>query len=182
MAGRALMWMGVMRANASGGEADAESFYLKALALEDPTSLDATDTMRHYAALLRRTNRAIEAETLEARAKDVQSHWHEGQPQRDLATGVFRVSDGVTPPKVLSKLQPQYTEEARAGKIQGTTVLYVEIGPDGLARNIQVQRSLEPGLDQKAIEAVQQWRFLPGMKDGVTVTVAATIEINFKLQ
>jgi TonB family protein len=182
LAGRAFMWMGVMRAQKAGGEAEAESCYQKALALEDPLSLDATDTMRQYARLLRSTNRSLEAETLEQHAKDVQGHWHEGLPKRDLATGVFRMTDGVTAPKLLQKVEPQYTQQARDAKIQGTTVLSVEVGPDGIARNIQVQRSLEAGLDQKAIEAVEQWHFAPGTKDGVTVTVAATIEVNFRLQ
>ena len=66
-------------------------------------------------------------------------------------------------------------------KFQGTVVLYVEVGPEGLPHNIQVQRSLGLGLDEKAIEAVSQWRFQPGMRNGVPVTVAATIEVNFRL-
>jgi protein TonB len=50
-----------------------------------------------------------------------------------------------------------------------------------VAENFEVVRSLEPGLDQKAIEAVGQWRFKPGAKDGAPVTVRATIEVNFRL-
>jgi len=57
----------------------------------------------------------------------------------------------------------------------------VEIDPSGRATNIKVQRSLGLGLDEKAIEAVKQWRFRPGYKDGRPVTVAATIEVNFRL-
>jgi outer membrane biosynthesis protein TonB len=49
-----------------------------------------------------------------------------------------------------------------------------------VAHNIKVQRPLGMGLDEKAIEAVQQWRFRPGMKDGKPVTVAATLEVNFR--
>jgi TonB family protein len=60
-------------------------------------------------------------------------------------------------------------------------VLSVEVGPDGLAHNIQVLRSIGMGLDEKAVEAVQKWTFLPGKKDGVPVTVQATIEVNFRL-
>jgi TonB family protein len=59
-------------------------------------------------------------------------------------------------------------------------VLYIEVGPDGTATNIQVQRALGYGLDEKAIEAMRQWRFRPGMKDGQPVTVAATIEVTFR--
>ena len=53
---------------------------------------------------------------------------------------------------------------------------------DGLAQNIQVTRSLDGGLDQSAIAAVQQWRFKPGEKNGTPVRVAAKIEINFRLK
>jgi TonB family protein len=84
-------------------------------------------------------------------------------------------------PVVIFKAAPQYTEEARRSRVEGTVVLSVEIGPDGAAHNIKIVRSLDPGLDEKAIEAVSQWRFRPGMKDGVPVTVAARIEVNFRL-
>ena len=94
---------------------------------------------------------------------------------------VYRVGGGVTPPTLLRKTGPEYTEEARAAKFQGTVVLYVEIGPDGTATNIKVQRSLGMGLDEKAVEAVKKWQFSPGKKDGNPVTVAATIEVNFRL-
>lgn len=95
--------------------------------------------------------------------------------------GVYRVGGGVSAPVLIHKTEPIYTEEARKAKYQGTVLLYVEINPDGRPTNIKVQRRLGLGLDEKAIEAVQQWRFKPGMKDGRPVTVAATIEVNFRL-
>ena len=85
------------------------------------------------------------------------------------------------PPVLISKVEPQYTEEARKAKLQGAVVLWVEVTPDGRATNIKVQRSLGMGLDEKAIEAVKQWRFRPGMKDGKPVTMAATLEVSFRL-
>jgi TonB family protein len=94
---------------------------------------------------------------------------------------VYRVGDGVTPPKVLSKVEPEYTEEARDAKLAGTVVLYVEIWPDGRAHNVRVVRSLGMGLDKKAIEAVEKWTFEPAQKDSRLVTVGATIEVNFRL-
>src|ERR1041384_1604495 len=95
--------------------------------------------------------------------------------------GVFRVGGGVTAPTLLSKVEPEYSEEARKAKYQGTVLLYIEVDPSGKATNIKVQRSLGLGLDEKAIEAVKQWKFKPGYKDGRPVTVAATIEVNFRL-
>jgi len=95
--------------------------------------------------------------------------------------GVFRVGGGVTAPQLLFKVEPEYSEEARKAKYQGTVVLYVEVDASGRARNLRVIRSLGLGLDEKAIEAVNKWKFRPGYKDGKPVTVAATIEVNFRL-
>lgn len=95
--------------------------------------------------------------------------------------GVFKVGGGVTAPSLLFKVEPEYSEEARKAKYQGTVVLYVEVNPTGKAQNLRVVRSLGLGLDEKAIEAVNKWRFRPGYKDGKPVTVAATIEVNFRL-
>jgi periplasmic protein TonB len=94
---------------------------------------------------------------------------------------VFRVGGGVTAPTLLQKVEPEYSEAARKAKHQGTVLLYVEVDPSGRAVNVRVQRSLGLGLDEKAVEAVKKWRFRPGTKDGKPVTVAATIEVNFRL-
>src|ERR1039458_4188623 len=95
--------------------------------------------------------------------------------------GGYRVGGGVTAPVLLYKKEPEYSEEARKAKYQGTVLLYIEVDPSGKATNIRVQHSLGLGLDEKAIEAVRQWKFKPGYKDGKPVTVAATIEVNFRL-
>jgi periplasmic protein TonB len=95
--------------------------------------------------------------------------------------GVFRVGGGVTAPALLFKKEPEYSEEARKAKYQGTVLLYIEVDPSGKATNMKVVRSLGLGLDEKAMEAVRQWKFKPGYKDGKPVTVAATIEVNFRL-
>jgi TonB family protein len=97
----------------------------------------------------------------------------------------LRLGDGallhVTAPVVLFKVEPVYTEEARRSHVEGTVVLSAEVWPDGAAHNFKVVRSLDPGLDQKAIEAVSQWKFKPGAKDGVPVSVAVKVEVNFVL-
>jgi TonB family protein len=95
--------------------------------------------------------------------------------------GVFRVGGGVSAPTLISKVEPEYSEEARKAKYQGTVLLYVEVDPSGRAQNVRVVRSLGLGLDEKAIEAVRKWRFRPGYRDGRPVTVVATIEVNFRL-
>jgi TonB family protein len=95
--------------------------------------------------------------------------------------GVFRVGGGVTAPVPLYRPEPEYSEEARKAKYQGTVVLYVEVDATGKPRNLKVVRSLGLGLDEKALEAVEKWKFRPGYKDGKPVTVAATVEVNFRL-
>jgi len=95
--------------------------------------------------------------------------------------GAYRIGGGVSQPTLLSKVEPEYSEEARKAKWQGTVVLSLVVDEAGVAQNIKVVRSLGMGLDQKAIEAVQKWRFRPGMKDGKSVPVYATIEVNFRL-
>jgi periplasmic protein TonB len=98
-----------------------------------------------------------------------------------IGGGVYRVGGGVSAPALIFKKEPEYSEEARKAKYQGTVTLYVEVDPSGKAVNIRVLHSLGLGLDEKAIEAVKQWKFKPGMKDGKPVTVAASIEVNFRL-
>jgi TonB family protein len=98
-----------------------------------------------------------------------------------IGGGVFRVGGDVSAPSLLYKVEPEYSEAARKAKYQGTVLLYVEVDASGRATNIRVERSLGLGLDEKAIEAVRKWKFLPGRKDGRPVTVAATIEVNFRL-
>ena len=95
--------------------------------------------------------------------------------------GVFRVGGGVSAPSLHSKVEPEYSEEARKAKYQGTVLLYVQVDPSGKPVNMRVLHSLGLGLDEKAMEAVNQWQFRPGTKDGVPVTVEAQIEVHFRL-
>jgi TonB family protein len=60
-------------------------------------------------------------------------------------------------------------------------MLYGEVDTNGRLRNIRVTRGLGLGLEEKAIEAVKQWRFRPGTRDGKPVVAPASIEVNFHL-
>jgi TonB family protein len=95
--------------------------------------------------------------------------------------GVYRAGGGVSYPVVTYKIEPEYSEEARKAKYMGTVLLYIEVNERGLPQNPRVVRALGMGLDEKAIEAVMKWRFQPGRKDGKPVTVAAQVEVNFRL-
>jgi TonB family protein len=92
-----------------------------------------------------------------------------------------RGASGVSAPFPLTKVDPEYTNVARALAIAGTVTLMIVVDQSGTARDINVVKSLGYGLDEKAIEAVRKWRFRPGMKDGKPVNVRATIYVNFRL-
>ncbi len=94
---------------------------------------------------------------------------------------VYRAGGGVTVPALRFKVEPDYPEEARRAKYQGTVVLYLEIDPRGTPVHIKVLRGLDMGLSERAVEAVRKWRFRPGMKDGRPVTTQATVEVHFRL-
>ena len=98
-----------------------------------------------------------------------------------IGGGAYRVGGGVSAPRVTYQPDPEYSEEARKAKYQGTVVLWVVVGPDGRPHDMRVQRTLGMGLDEKAMEAVRQWKFEPAKKDGVPVAVQIQIEVNFRL-
>ena len=98
-----------------------------------------------------------------------------------IGGGVFRVGGGVSAPAVVFKVDPEYSEQARKAKYQGTVVLNLVVQRDGTVRDVKVIQPLGLGLDEKAIEAVKQWKFRPGQKNGAAVDVAATVEVTFRL-
>jgi periplasmic protein TonB len=98
-----------------------------------------------------------------------------------IGGGVFHVGGGVTAPRAIYDPDPEYSEEARKAKYQGSVLLLAIIGPNGRPRDLRVQRSLGMGLDQKALDAVWKWRFAPALKDGRPVSVAVSIEVDFRL-
>ncbi len=95
--------------------------------------------------------------------------------------GAYRPGGGVTNPVALYKPEPQYSEEARKAKWQGAVMLSLVVDASGKPIDIKVVRPLGLGLDEKAIEAVTQWKFTPGKKDGKPVKVQAQIEVTFRL-
>ncbi len=95
--------------------------------------------------------------------------------------GVFQIGGGVSAPRPLFTPDPEYSEEARRAKHQGTVVLWLVVGPDGRPRDLRVLRSLGLGLDEKAVEAVRQWKFEPARKSGAPVAVRINVEVEFKL-
>jgi len=98
--------------------------------------------------------------------------------------GEYRPGSGVTTPRILREVKPQYTADALRAKIQGTVMVDAVVLPDGTVGRVEVVKSLDSvfGLDQEAIKAAKQWRFAPGMRQGVPVPVLVTIELTFNLR
>jgi len=98
-----------------------------------------------------------------------------------IGGGVYKVGGGISAPQAISAPDPDYTEEARRAKKQGTCVLWLIVDAAGRPRDIKVVRGLGLGLDAKALEAVRQWRFQPALKDGKPVDVQISVEVEFHL-
>jgi TonB family protein len=98
-----------------------------------------------------------------------------------IGGGVFKVGGGISAPQAVSTPDPEYTEEARRAKTQGTCILWLIVDAEGHPRDIRIVRGLGFGLDTKAIEAVKQWRFEPALKDGKPVNVQISVEVGFRL-
>ena len=84
-------------------------------------------------------------------------------------------------PQVLWKIEPEYSEEARKARYQGSVMIALEVDSEGRPRNIRVIRSLGMGLDERALEAVARWRFKPGVLNGRPVSAPVSIEVSFRL-
>jgi TonB family protein len=180
--GTALTWMAMVRQTDPEGAVEADSLYRGALAAAEPDSAAQATALDFYAQYLNTYDRAGEAGVLQIRAKAIHMARATAlSPVLASWSQAVRVGGGVTAPSLLYKLEPEYSEEARAAKLQGTVLLKIVVDTDGMAKDIQVLKSQGLGLDEQAVIAVTHWKFKPGMKDGAPVPVQAQIEINFKL-
>jgi TonB family protein len=113
--------------------------------------------------------------------RPLQSQDEAKSPAQEGEQIVLRVGKGVLPPRVISKVDPSYSKLAMAAWYSGTVVVQIVVGSGGVPRDFRILRSLGLGLDEKALEAVKQWGFQPGTKEGQPVNVLATIEVNFRM-
>lgn len=109
------------------------------------------------------------------------------QSKSDEIGLVYRVCNATndtlcaTAPRAISTPNPNYTDEARRKNIQGTVTLAVIVDANGNVKKAEVSKSLDPGLDEQAIEAVKRWTFHPAESNGKPVAVRIKVEVNFKL-
>jgi len=96
---------------------------------------------------------------------------------------VFRVGPAhqVSPPRIVTQFEPEYTELARHARYQGTTIVRAVVDSRGETTQVQILKPLGMGLDDQAVNVVKQWRFQPARRDGKPVSVSVDIEVNFRL-
>lgn len=96
--------------------------------------------------------------------------------------GPYRPGSGIEPPRVLREVKPDYTEDARRRNIRGEVVMEIVVKRDGSVSDIRVLQGLGYGLDERAIDAVRQWRFSPATRKGIPVDVMVEVAMEFKLR
>jgi TonB family protein len=99
-----------------------------------------------------------------------------------MGGGVYRPGGGVTAPTLVTQIRPTYTTDALRNRIQGSVTLEAVVRRDGQADAIRVIRSLDPGLDAQAIQALRQWRFRPGRLGDTPVDVLVSVVIDFTIR
>lgn len=96
--------------------------------------------------------------------------------------GPYRPGSGVTPPQLLKEVRADYTDEARRGNVSGEVVLEIIVRRDGTVGDVRILERLGSGLDQRAVQAVRQWRFAPARMKGVPVDVVVEVAVEFRLR
>jgi TonB family protein len=96
--------------------------------------------------------------------------------------GPYRPGTGITPPSILREVKPEYTEDARRRNLEGDVVLEVVVRADGSVGSVRLLQALGSGLDQRASEAVRQWRFDPARRHGTPVDVLVEVAVEFRLR
>ena len=101
-----------------------------------------------------------------------------------LAGQVDAGAQGVVPPRVISRVNPTYTEAAMRARIEGKVVMNAVVQDDGAVGEVTIVQSLDAtnGLDEQAIKALKQWKFEPGTVKGKPVAVRVRVEMEFNLR
>jgi TonB family protein len=165
----------------------AEVYYEYALKIREkalgPDDIHTIETLEHYGRLLHKLHRSEEALKMLERCRLHRAARLEqtAGPAAAASAAVVEAGAGVQPPELEQRVEPDYTEEARIARHEGTVVLQAVILPDGSASSFRLLRSLGLGLDEKAVEAVRQWVFKPARQGRQTVAFRAVLEIHFRV-
>ncbi|CAN5599923.1 hypothetical protein BH23ACI1_BH23ACI1_06760 [soil metagenome] len=96
--------------------------------------------------------------------------------------GPYRPGSGITPPSITREVKPEYTQEARRRGIAGDVIVEIIVRSDGSVGQVRLLQGLGAGLDQRAMDAVRQWRFSPAHRYGTPVDVVVEVAVEFKLR
>lgn len=97
------------------------------------------------------------------------------------ADTIFRIGNGVSPPRAVYAPEPQFSQRAREARYQGVATIALIVGKDGAPTRIRILNPLGYGLDDQAVRAVESWKFKPAEKDGQPVSVQIAVEVDFHL-
>jgi TonB family protein len=96
--------------------------------------------------------------------------------------GPYRPGSGIDAPRLLREVKADYTEEARRRGVSGDVVLEIVVRRDGTVGDVKILQGLSGGLDERAVQAVRQWRFIPARRQGAAVDVVVEVAVEFKLR
>jgi protein TonB len=99
----------------------------------------------------------------------------------NMGGGIKRIGGGVSAPEILFQPEPEFSEEARKSKVSGNVLVYLQVDEQGRPMHVRVLRGLGMGLDEKALQAVRQYRFKPAMENGRPVAVEMNVDVNFNI-
>ncbi len=99
----------------------------------------------------------------------------------NMGGGLRRIGGGVSAPVILFQPEPEFSEEARKAKVAGNVLVYLQVDTNGHPAHVRVLRGIGLGLDEKAMEAVRQYKFKPAMENGHPVAVEMNVEVNFTI-
>jgi TonB family protein len=139
-----------------------------------PPDAEVQQALLEYRELAKRASAESSAYEALALAKQTPAIDSAGQTVR-------HVGGGVSAPVLTQSIPPEYTPEARKAKTEGVVLLNLIVDPNGMPEDVHVLRGVGNGLDEKAVEAVKQYKFKPAMEDGKPVAAAVSVEVNFKL-
>jgi TonB family protein len=96
--------------------------------------------------------------------------------------GPYRPGSGITPPRLLKEVRPEYTEEARQRNLEGEVILEIVVKRDGSVGDVRILQGLGAGLNERAVQAVRQWRFTPARRLNTAVDVMVEVAVDFRLR
>jgi TonB family protein len=99
-----------------------------------------------------------------------------------IGGGPYRPGSGIDPPRLVREVKADYTDVARRRGVQGEVVMEILVRADGNVGEVRVVQGLDPGLDERAVQAVRQWRFAPAHRQGVPVEVVVEASVEFRLR